>query len=206
MPIERVTPAFIHHPVFEEQSHDATLWRYMDFTRFVALLERRALFFSGITEFPDRFEASLTPSLKAQLEATGGQALSDWRNWPRLTFLNCWERGWTRKCRPLEHLFFCVRRRSNQVLAEPHHPSPFDPDDRGSVRPTSCTQDAFVTSIIRLRRSPRQCQLATAPQKTRVSVRARGLGPLAAETSPCRGGHRCRSGSGRSGSASSRGV
>jgi hypothetical protein len=20
----------------------------------------------------------------------GGQALSDWRNWPRLTFLNCW--------------------------------------------------------------------------------------------------------------------
>jgi hypothetical protein len=90
VPIERVTPVFIHHPVFEEPSHDATLWRYMDFTRFVALLEHRALFFSGISGFPDRFEASLTPRLTAQLEAMGGQALDDWRNWPRLTFLNCW--------------------------------------------------------------------------------------------------------------------
>jgi hypothetical protein len=90
VPIERVTLVFIHHPVFEEPSHDATLWRYMDFTRFVALLEHRALFFSGISGFPDRFEASLTPRLTAQLEAMGGQALDDWRNWPRLTFLNCW--------------------------------------------------------------------------------------------------------------------
>lgn len=86
-----MTPvAFIDHPVFERPPEDAALWRYMDLARFIALLERRALFFSSIRAFPDRFEGSLTPDLLAQLEATGPQQVADWRNWPLMTYVNCW--------------------------------------------------------------------------------------------------------------------
>jgi hypothetical protein len=90
MSIERVTPVFEHHPAFEEPARDAALWRYMDFTRFVALLERQALFFSAISGFSDRFEASLTPALKKQLEERGERMVADWLAWPHLTFVNCW--------------------------------------------------------------------------------------------------------------------
>ena len=38
------------HPVFQSPPGDAALWRYMDLTRFIALLERRALFFSALRE------------------------------------------------------------------------------------------------------------------------------------------------------------
>jgi hypothetical protein len=90
MPVERVTPQFTEHPIYEEPPRDATLWRYMDFARFVALLERKALFFSSIGAFPDRFEASLTESLRAQIEAHAQHLLENYRNWPRLLFANCW--------------------------------------------------------------------------------------------------------------------
>jgi hypothetical protein len=88
MPIERATPAFTEHPVYEKPPDDASLWRYMDVARFVALLERRALFFSSIRAFPDRFEGSLTPDLVAQFE--GSQVLEEWRHWPLITYVNCW--------------------------------------------------------------------------------------------------------------------
>ena len=38
---------------------DAILWRYMDFTKFVALLEMRALFFARSDKLNDPFEGSL---------------------------------------------------------------------------------------------------------------------------------------------------
>lgn len=37
---------------------DARIWRYMDFTRFVSLLESRALFFSRVSDLDDPFEGS----------------------------------------------------------------------------------------------------------------------------------------------------
>ena len=33
------------HPSFNPPSDNATLWRYMDFTKFVSLLDKSALFF-----------------------------------------------------------------------------------------------------------------------------------------------------------------
>jgi hypothetical protein len=36
----------------------ATIWRYLDFTKFVALLDTRELFFAPVTAFEDQFEGS----------------------------------------------------------------------------------------------------------------------------------------------------
>lgn len=48
-------------PFFEApQNINATLWRYMDLTRFVALLEDSALFFSAPENFEDPYEGSLS--------------------------------------------------------------------------------------------------------------------------------------------------
>ena len=46
-------------PGFELPPDDATLWRYMDFTKFVSLLDRQALFFSRAIDLGDPFEGSL---------------------------------------------------------------------------------------------------------------------------------------------------
>jgi hypothetical protein len=78
MTIERVTPGFITGGgmSFEPPPLESPLWRYLDFARFVALLERKALFFSAIDGFLDPFEASLTPALRVQLEAVSARMLS----------------------------------------------------------------------------------------------------------------------------------
>ena len=39
---------------------DAVLWRYMDFTKFVDLLDKRALWFARVDTFKDPFECSLS--------------------------------------------------------------------------------------------------------------------------------------------------
>lgn len=45
------------HPVFEKpQSPEVPVWRYMDFTQFISLLERQALFFCRIDRLEDPFE------------------------------------------------------------------------------------------------------------------------------------------------------
>ena len=48
------------HPLFEPPPSDAVLWRYMDFTKFVSLLDRRALFFCRADKLGDPFEGSYT--------------------------------------------------------------------------------------------------------------------------------------------------
>ena len=46
------------HREFCPPPDNATLWRYMDFTKFVSLLDRQALFFSRIDKLGDPFEGS----------------------------------------------------------------------------------------------------------------------------------------------------
>ncbi len=57
------------HPVFREPTNaDIPVWRYMDFAKFVALLDARALFFSRADLLGDPFEGSLSgPSIHARL-------------------------------------------------------------------------------------------------------------------------------------------
>lgn len=53
-------------PFFEAPKNtNATLWRYMDLTRFVALLEDAALFFSVPENFEDPYEGSLSQANKS---------------------------------------------------------------------------------------------------------------------------------------------
>lgn len=47
------------HPVFEKpRDENAAIWRYMDFTKFVSLLDKKALFFSRADKLEDPFEGS----------------------------------------------------------------------------------------------------------------------------------------------------
>ena len=46
------------HPYFETPLPEATLWRYIDFTKLVALLDRKALFFVRADKLGDPFEGS----------------------------------------------------------------------------------------------------------------------------------------------------
>jgi hypothetical protein len=89
LPIERLAVEFTEHPTFDTPGHTETLWRYLDLPKFMALLERRALFFAGVSTFPDRFEGSLTRAAIEELERQGGNAV-DHRLWHRATYVNCW--------------------------------------------------------------------------------------------------------------------
>lgn len=57
------------HPIFRTPSNlDQKIWRYMDFTKFVSMLAKKALYFSRVDQFEDPFEASY-PVSTIQLEA-----------------------------------------------------------------------------------------------------------------------------------------
>jgi hypothetical protein len=46
------------HPIFEDISDDSKLWRYMDFAKFLEMLESNSLFFTRVDNFEDKFEGS----------------------------------------------------------------------------------------------------------------------------------------------------
>ena len=50
---------YIEHYVFETPSDEnVTIWRYLDFTKFVSLLDRQQLFFARVDTLDDPFEGS----------------------------------------------------------------------------------------------------------------------------------------------------
>lgn len=51
---------FHHHENLVEPADDTPLWRYMDFTKFVSILDRRAVFFSALPTLGDPYEGFLT--------------------------------------------------------------------------------------------------------------------------------------------------
>jgi hypothetical protein len=61
---------YVHHPLLERPPADATLWRYMDFVKFIDLLDRRALYFARADQMEDPWEGSLGPrGEEASMEA-----------------------------------------------------------------------------------------------------------------------------------------
>jgi hypothetical protein len=73
------------------------LWRYMDLTRFIGLLETASLFFCRADLFQDAFEGSLTQGNIEQRESLGPPDPSDpayidvpYSKMPKLTAINCW--------------------------------------------------------------------------------------------------------------------
>lgn len=96
-----------HHPVFKQPIDPSTrVWRYMDFTKFVAMLESSSLFFSRADCLGDPFEGSfsrgnekLRPLVYKDMY-TGmppdviekmNSSQADFNKWQRQwTFISCW--------------------------------------------------------------------------------------------------------------------
>jgi len=49
---------YSEHPAFEKPEENAQIWKYMDFTKLVSLLDKRALYFSRLDRLSDKFEGS----------------------------------------------------------------------------------------------------------------------------------------------------
>jgi hypothetical protein len=107
-PKRPVSLVYQDHPVFEKPSDwNATIWRYVSFTKFVSILDRRELFFSRADKLGDAFEGSFpkynllhrsTFYRKDFKEFNDDQMVQEMfesrstfaRNIVRNTFVNCW--------------------------------------------------------------------------------------------------------------------
>lgn len=87
-----------NHPSFDMPDEDTKIWRYIDFTKFVSLLERNALFFSTISIFrkTDKHEGTYNQAtIESHLKETNhpireivGTGLID--DFARMVIANCW--------------------------------------------------------------------------------------------------------------------
>ncbi len=87
------------HNLFDSPPSDAELWRYLDFTRFVSLLDKQAIFFPRADKLGDPFEGSYTkfnvairPTIyKDKIPDHALQQMSDFvRESRRFTLISCW--------------------------------------------------------------------------------------------------------------------
>lgn len=89
------------HDVFKEpEDLNAVLWRYMDFTKFISLLDSKALYFANSTLLGDPFEGSLTNvnvSTRSTLYSDDPfleERLPEIREeLKRYHFINCWHQN-----------------------------------------------------------------------------------------------------------------
>ena len=93
------TILYKEHDLFVPPTSDAVLWRYVDFTKFVSLLDKQALFFSRADKLGDPFEGSfskvnvaLRPEIyKDQIPEAELQKLVEFtRQLPKFTLISCW--------------------------------------------------------------------------------------------------------------------
>jgi len=88
------------HPVFEKpEDENAKIWRYMDFTKFISLLDKSALFFARADTLNDPFEGSYSKAniqLRPEIYKNGipPKALEDASKFykfnTKCTVINCW--------------------------------------------------------------------------------------------------------------------
>jgi hypothetical protein len=90
----------VDHHIFTAPPDETLIWRYMDFTKFVDLLERRTLFFSSAANFDDPFEGSVpvanpellqermrSMSVPQEVVERFSRLRKLWRRW---MYVNCW--------------------------------------------------------------------------------------------------------------------
>jgi hypothetical protein len=56
------------HPEFDVPEDDDIIWRYMDFTKFIHMLDSKALYFNRIDQFKDTFEGTVSIYNKSNRE------------------------------------------------------------------------------------------------------------------------------------------
>jgi hypothetical protein len=100
--IEHVSVRHNSHPFFESPANSAQIWRYMDFTRFLSLIDNSALSFSRADSLSDAWEGAfpsknVAQRTKAILTVEDGVASDSiaglralHRSLREHTFLSCW--------------------------------------------------------------------------------------------------------------------
>jgi hypothetical protein len=74
-------------PSFEQPADDDRVWRYLDFPKFVWLLERAALYFARADLLGDPFEGSYAATAKGRLPRGLGKRAR------QMHYVNCWHLG-----------------------------------------------------------------------------------------------------------------
>ena len=92
-------PAESDHPVFEAPADpNVKIWRYMDFTKFISIVDSNSLFFSRADMLGDPFEGSMSflnkekwPSMYSSEVLKALNSSTSHNIWMRQwTFVNCW--------------------------------------------------------------------------------------------------------------------
>lgn len=98
------------HPTFiQPENEDVKVWRYMDFTKLISLIDSRRIFFTRADKFKDPFEGSypkmnvlardvlpegitvnMTEEQVENLRRVLRESGETNKNWPRYTAINCW--------------------------------------------------------------------------------------------------------------------
>jgi len=89
----------------QPENENIKIWRYMDFTKLVSLIDTRQLYFTRSDKFDDRFEGSLPrrnvearkiipnyipDELKYVYENLMNSSIDINKNWKRYMAVNCW--------------------------------------------------------------------------------------------------------------------
>lgn len=69
---------------------DHQLWRYMDFPKFVSMLQQRALWFTRLDQFPDPYEGMLTKPTAEFFEQTKWRGGVNYEKFRKFQCVNCW--------------------------------------------------------------------------------------------------------------------
>lgn len=88
-------------PLFNMPANEhTTIWRYMDFTKFVSLLDKKALYFSRPDKLSDKFEGAIPrPTVMARKTLVSGSPIAEdtlkvmsqgAQEVRKFVFLNCW--------------------------------------------------------------------------------------------------------------------
>lgn len=96
-------PATTDHPCFQQpENENILLWRYMDFTKFIALISSKSLFFCRADLFADPFEGSYSKAnlmmrqyvykdMKPEQFLNMTTQMANYAKWVReWTYINCW--------------------------------------------------------------------------------------------------------------------
>jgi hypothetical protein len=69
---------------------DHELWRYMDFPKFVSMLQQKALWFTRLDQFPDPYEGRLTKPTADFFEQTKWRGGVHYEKFRQHRCVNCW--------------------------------------------------------------------------------------------------------------------
>ena len=84
------------HPAFRYPDPKSSLWRYMDFTKFISLLETSQLYFNRCDRFDDPYEGTVTRGTthlmrdQGQTERDIAAYVDNTKVWRQQMYVNCW--------------------------------------------------------------------------------------------------------------------